>query len=189
MYFETQDHARSRSQFQFQFQSQSRSPRRAAIASIVAVGLAIACGSGDRGSPEASAPVTSGAAGGDSRQVSALAQRCLDLVRSESYVEAIDPCQRALANGADANVEAALAEAQSSAQQRVQATAESLGGSLLDSTDAAAQNARDAANALQQQAQSAASLGGSLLDSTDAAAQEAQDAANALQQLGAGGDR
>jgi hypothetical protein len=72
---------------------------------------------------------------------------------------------------------------------RSSSTGVSLGSSLLDSTDAAAQNAQDAANALQQQAQSAASLGGSLLDSTDAAAQEAQDAANALQQLGAGGDR
>jgi F0F1-type ATP synthase membrane subunit b/b' len=57
------------------------------------------------------------------QQISAEAKRCLDLVKKELYVEAIEPCRRAVQDAGNADVERAYDEAKAAVQQEAQAAA------------------------------------------------------------------
>jgi hypothetical protein len=95
---------------------------------LLVAGLALAgcgsdpepAGSGDTMKTEATSPPK---AAPSIKQISADGQACLDLVRGKRYVEAIEPCKRAVAAGATVEVDAAYAEAQQMAKQAAQAAA------------------------------------------------------------------
>ena len=94
--------------------------------------LAVGCGSREESStaaPAASeAPPTA-----TMQQISAEAQRCLDLVKSEQYAAAIDPCERALRDTANAEVQRAYDEAKAAVQQAAASTAgDAASGALPD---------------------------------------------------------
>ena len=72
----------------------------------------LACGSGDeegaKANLEPSASQVTPDAGSVVQQVKALsieAKKCLDLTKAGQYVEAIDPCERALRNGSEVPVD------------------------------------------------------------------------------------
>lgn len=105
--------------------------RLTSIACVLSFALALGCGSGESTSPEGSPPSTpSDTAESAMPEISAEAQRCLDLVRSESYAEAIDPCQRAVASGAGAEVETALATAKAAAMEAGSPASQDAAGAL-----------------------------------------------------------
>lgn len=94
--------------------------------------LAVSCGSGEESStaaPAASeAPDTATV-----QEISAEAQRCLDLVKSKKYAEAIDPCERALRDTANADVQRAYDQAKAAVQQAAASSAgEAASGALRD---------------------------------------------------------
>jgi hypothetical protein len=99
--------------------------------------LVLACG-GERdssGGGPAAAPAAPKAAA--VQELSAHAKRCLDLVKAKHYAEALDPCQRALAEAASADVQRAYDEAKAAVQQEarsaaVKSAAESLSGKPAD---------------------------------------------------------
>jgi hypothetical protein len=82
-----------------------------ALSAIIVAALSLACGGDDSAQPTAP---TVDAAQGDAapsaaervKPVSADARQCIDLVKAQHYVEAIDPCERAVRDSANAtNVE------------------------------------------------------------------------------------
>lgn len=108
----------------------------------------LACGEGsdspDRTATPASAPNPGSAS---LQQISAEAMQCLDLVKQERYVEAIDPCGRAVQDSANADVKRAYDEAMAVVQKEaeaaaIKAAAGSLSGKPAD--EAAGSAARDA---------------------------------------------
>ncbi len=79
------------------------------------------------------------------QQISAEAQRCLDLVKTKQYAEAIAPCEQALQDTANADVEKAYAEAKAEVKKvgqdaAAQAATDALAGKPADEAakDAAA---------------------------------------------------
>ena len=85
------------------------------------------------------APVaaTSTPAAASVQQISVEAKQCLDLVRKKMYVEAVDPCQRAVKDTGNADVKRAYDEAVAAVQREAQdaavkAAAESLSGKPAD---------------------------------------------------------
>jgi len=78
-------------------------------------------------------------------QISAEAKQCLDLVKSKQYVEAIDPCERALKDTADADVKRAYDEAKAAVQEEAQAAAAKAAADSL-SGKPADEAAKDAAS-------------------------------------------
>lgn len=97
--------------------------------------LAVGCGSGEESStaaPAASeAPATTTV-----EQISAEGQRCLDLVKSKQYAEAIDPCERALRDTANVDVQRAYDQAKAAVQQAAASAAgDAASGALRDLGD------------------------------------------------------
>ena len=78
-------------------------------------------------------------------QISAEAKQCLDLVKSKQYVEAIDPCKRALEDTANADVKQAYDEAVAEVQKEAQAVAAKAASDSL-SGKPADEAAKDAAS-------------------------------------------
>jgi F0F1-type ATP synthase membrane subunit b/b' len=113
-----------------------------------------ACG-GESDSPGkaagTSAPAAAPEAAASVQQISAEAKQCLDLVRKKLYVEAVDPCQRAVQDTGNADVKRAYDEAVAAVQREAQdaavkAAAESLSGKPAD--EAAKDAASDALGGL-----------------------------------------
>jgi membrane protein involved in colicin uptake len=94
--------------------------------------LAVACGSGEE--PSTGAPAASKTPPAETAQeMSADAQRCLDLVKSKQYAEAIDPCERALREAANADVQRAYDQAKAEVEQAATSAAEeAASGALRD---------------------------------------------------------
>ncbi len=91
------------------------------------------------GAPAAQAPAKT------VQEISAEAQRCLDLVKTKQYAEAIAPCEQALQDTANADVERAYAEAKAEMKKvgqdaAAQAATDALSGKPADEAakDAAA---------------------------------------------------
>jgi hypothetical protein len=109
----------------------------AALGAVTLGALFLACG-GERESPgggPAAAPAAPKAAA--VQELSAQAKRCLDLVEAKRYAEALDPCQRAVAEAASADVQRAYDEAKAAVQQEARSAAarsaaESLSGKPAD---------------------------------------------------------
>lgn len=90
--------------------------------------LAVGCGSGEEPSTGTKTPAAETAP-----EMSADAQRCLDLVKSKQYAEAIDPCERALREAANADVQRAYDQAKSAVEQAATSAAgEAASGALRD---------------------------------------------------------
>jgi len=94
--------------------------------------LAIGCGSGEESSTTAPAvgvaPPTATV-----QEISAEARRCLDLVKSKQYAEAIDPCERALRDTANVEVQRAYDQAKAAVQQAAASSAgDAASGALRD---------------------------------------------------------
>jgi len=113
----------------------------------------LACGdaSDSPGTATTTAPAAAAKPAASVEQISAEAKQCLDLVKSKQYVEAIDPCQRALEDAASADVKRAYDEAVAAVKQETQAAAakvaaESLSGKPAD--EAAKDAAADALGGL-----------------------------------------
>ncbi len=103
---------------------------RSALMSILSltIFLALACGQSDSGSgsgsdsgsassPAASQGKSSGSSTATVQEISALGQKCVELVKSGRYADAIDPCERAITEGATADVEKAYAEAKAAVKR------------------------------------------------------------------------
>jgi hypothetical protein len=128
-------------------------PRRASRLALVAavVPLLAACG---QGSEPASAPPPPGAAApkvsaptATVQQISADSQSCLDLVGQKRYADALEPCERAVREGASADVEQALADARAGLKSEAQAAAAKTAAGALQgqsAEDAAKQSTSDA---------------------------------------------
>jgi len=121
------------------------------IMGIATAVLALACGS-----EEGSAPPAVSAAGGEaptslSEQVEALsadARTCIDYVEAKRYVEAIDPCERAVnesGNVANTEVQQAYDEAKAEARKATQAAAAKAQSDMMEgkSAEDAAKGALD----------------------------------------------
>ncbi len=113
--------------------------------------LMLACG--DSGDSPVTTPTATPAPGAASKpaasvqQISAEAKQCLDLVKQKRYVEAMDPCRRAIEDSGNADVKRAYDEAVAAAQQEaksaaVKAAAGGLSGKSVD--EAASDAAGDA---------------------------------------------
>jgi hypothetical protein len=90
--------------------------------------LAVGCGSGEEPSTGTTTPP-----GETAQEMSADAQRCLDLVKSKQYAEAIDPCERALREAANVDVQRAYDQAKSAVEQAAKSAAgEAASGALRD---------------------------------------------------------
>ena len=95
---------------------------------------ALAAGCGSREESSTAAPAASEApATATVQEISAEARRCLDLVKSKQYAEAIDPCERALRDTANADVQRAYDQAKAAVQQAAASTAgDAASGALRD---------------------------------------------------------
>jgi hypothetical protein len=92
--------------------------------------LAVACGSGEE--PSTAAPAASEAPPTAAvEQMSAEAQRCLDLVKAKEYAKAIEPCELALRDMANAEVQRAYDEAKAKVQQAAASAAEDTASGAL----------------------------------------------------------
>ena len=86
----------------------SRTTRLVSSSLAIAALCALAVGCGNREESSTAAPAASEAPpAATEQQLSADAQRCLDLVKSKQYAEAIDPCERALREAANVDVQRA----------------------------------------------------------------------------------
>jgi hypothetical protein len=94
--------------------------------------LALGCGSGEE--PSTGAPAASKAPpAATAQEMSADGQRCLDLVKSKQYAEAIDPCERALRQAANVDVQRAYDQAKAELEQAATSAAgEAASGALRD---------------------------------------------------------
>jgi hypothetical protein len=94
--------------------------------------LAVGCGSGEE--PSTGAPATSKTpAAATAQEMSADAQRCLDLVKSKQYAEALDPCERALRQAANVDVQRAYDQAKAAVEEAATSAAgEAASGALRD---------------------------------------------------------
>jgi hypothetical protein len=94
--------------------------------------LAVGCGSGEE--PSTGTPAASETPPGTTAQeISADAQSCLDLVKSKQYAEAIDPCERALREASNADVQRAYDQAKAAVEQAATSAAEeAASGALRD---------------------------------------------------------
>ena len=92
--------------------------------------LAVACGSSEEAStaaPDASkAPSTATA-----KQDSAAARLCIDLVKAKEYAKAIEPCELALKEAANVDVQRAYDQAKAAVQQSAAAAAEGAAADAL----------------------------------------------------------
>jgi hypothetical protein len=109
-------------------------------------------GCGDAGDSSGTATTTAPAApaaaskpAASVQEISAEAKQCLDLVKSQQYVEAIDPCKRALEDTANADVKQAYDEAVAEVQKEAQAVAAKAAADSL-SGKPADEAAKDAAS-------------------------------------------
>ena len=105
------------------------------IVVLVIGGFILACGSSEtRTAPAAEPPAGDVSAPAESsiQQLSADAKSCLDLVKAERYVDAIDPCERAVVEGANVEVEAALAESKEAVLAAGAATASAAAAAALE---------------------------------------------------------
>lgn len=124
----------------------------AAVAAVVP--LVLACGQGaDTGTsaPAAGEAAAPAAPKTSVEQLSADGRLCLDLVRDERYADAIDPCERAVKQGAGADVQQALADARAAVQQAGQAAAAKTVTGVMEgqsAEDAAKQSGSDALKSL-----------------------------------------
>ncbi len=88
-------------------------------------GFVMACGGeSDTPSSQSSAPASAPAAkkpAASVQQISADAKKCLDLVKAKRYADAIDPCERALEETANAEVQQAYDEAKAAVKQEAKA--------------------------------------------------------------------
>jgi len=112
-----------------------------------------ACGDGGGSSTSApaTAPAEAAEAAPSAQQISAEARSCLDLVKAGRYSDAIAPCERALKDTADADVQSAYNEAKAAVEKEAKAAAaktlsDSMAGKPVD--QAAAGAASDAAGNL-----------------------------------------
>ena len=98
------------------------------------------CGGGDEPAASTSPPPPQKAAAPPAatvQQISQEAKRCLDLVRQKLYADAITPCESALEQSANADVERAYAEAKEAVEAAakraaITAAADSLSGKPAD---------------------------------------------------------
>jgi hypothetical protein len=104
------------------------------VSSILAIGalcaLAVGCGNREESSTAAPAASETPPAAAE-QQLSADAQRCLDLVKSRKYAEAIDPCERALRTAANVDVQRAYDQAKAAVQQAAASAAEDAAAGAL----------------------------------------------------------
>ncbi len=92
-----------------------------AVSIVCGVGFV---GCGQEAAQEPAAPAAKAPAPAKSvQEISAEAQRCLDLVKAKQYAEALQPCERAVKDTANADVERAYAEAKAEAQKVAEAAA------------------------------------------------------------------
>ncbi len=104
------------------------------IVVLVIGGFILACGSSETRTAPAADPSAGdvSAPASSIQQLSADAKSCLDLVKAERYVDAIDPCERAVVEGANVEVEAALAESKEAALAAGAATASAAAAAALE---------------------------------------------------------
>jgi hypothetical protein len=83
----------------------------------------VSCGGEEPTTASDSAPVSAAREPAGLPELSADEQACLDHVRQEQYVDAIEPCKRALEEGSDARVTAAYEEASEAVAEQAKAAA------------------------------------------------------------------
>ena len=94
--------------------------------------LTVGCGSGEESSTAAPAASETPATA-TVQEISALGQRCLDLVKAKRFAEALDPCERALRDTANVDVQRAYDQAEAAIKQAAAAGAEeAASGALRD---------------------------------------------------------
>ncbi len=109
----------------------SRTTRLVTSSLGIAALCALAVGCGNREESPTAAPAAATA-----QQRSGDAQRCLDLVKSKQYAKAIDPCERALRESANVDVQRAYDQAKAAVQQAAASAAgDAAGGALRDLGD------------------------------------------------------
>lgn len=110
----------------------SRTTRLVSSSLAIAALCALAVGCGNREESSTAAPAASEAPpAATEEQLSADAQRCLDLVKSKQYAEAIDPCERALREAANVDVQRAYDQAKAAVQQAAASAAEGAAADAL----------------------------------------------------------
>jgi hypothetical protein len=104
------------------------------------------CGSGEKSSTSSMEAPAAGEqpAGASVQEISADGKRCLDLVKAKRYAEAIDPCERALRQAANTDVERAYEEAKAAVKAEAQSAAATAAADTL-SGKPADEAAKDAA--------------------------------------------
>ncbi len=110
----------------------NRTTRLLSSSLVIAALCALAVGCGSREESATTAPAASEAPPAATvKQLSADGQRCLDLVKSKQYAEAIDPCERALREATNVEVQRAYDKAKAEVQQAATSAAQDAGGGAL----------------------------------------------------------
>lgn len=119
------------------------------FASIILVSVsfiwAAGCGSGEESSTQAPVAVDEPEGATSVQEISAEGRRCLDLVKAKKYADAIDPCERALRQAANTDVERAYEEAKAAVKAEAQSAAATAAADTL-SGKPADEAAKDAAS-------------------------------------------